>query len=601
MIKVSDLVVSFLEKKGVKHVFMLPGGGAMHLNDSVGRSKVIDYVPVLHEQAAAIAAETYSKFGKAKGVAVLTTGPAGTNAVTGVAGAWSDSIPCFFVSGQVKREDMIGNKGLRISGYQEADIIKIVKPITKYAETVLDPNKVIYHLEKAWYMMEEGRPGPVWVDVPLDVQAAVVDKRKLVHFKAPKRDGMSGVELKSVARRIIGLLASAKRPVLLAGNGIRLSGGMSEFYRMIKKLNIPILTTWGAVDFVDENHPLFFGRPNMLGGNRAANFILQNSDVLLAVGARLGVQQIGYNHKAFARESKLIMVDIDKRELDKKTLHPYIRVRCDAKMFMSALNSQLKKQRSVSPIKDWIGYCGRVKKKYPVVLPEYYREKRYVNSYVFVDILSEELSGKDVISPSSSGSSYVCTCQAFKTKMGQRFFTSRGMAAMGWDIPSSIGACLASGKRRTICVTGDGSIQMNIQELQTIIARRLPVKIFVLNNGGYLTIKNTQKAYFKGHLVGCNRQSGLVLPDLRKVASSYGFPTEIIRNNKEIRGKVRKVLRHKGPFFCEIMMSPDQLAIPRLASMRNKAGKMVSRPLEDLFPLLDREEFESNMFIKPYE
>jgi acetolactate synthase-1/2/3 large subunit len=562
----------------------------------------MQYVCVLHEQAAAIAAEAYSRYTENFGAALLTSGPGSTNAVTGVTGAWTDSIPCFFISGQVKRPDLVGEQGLRISGYQEAEIVKIVKPITKYAETVMDPEKIRYHLEKAYFLMLSQRPGPVWLDIPLDVQAANIDETKLVGFdlKELNEKIISDQQLKEQVEKTIDIIRQAKRPVLLVGNGIRLSHGMREFYKLIEKLKVPILTTWGAVDFVEEDYPLFFGRPNMLGGNRAANFIMQNSDALLTIGCRLGVQQIGYNDKAFAREAKLMMVDIDAKELEKKTLKPYIAINCDAKRFMQEMSNQLKDFNSMA-IQWWIDWCRKIKQKYPVCLPEYYKQKDYVNSYVFVDIISEELSNDDVIVPSSSATAYVCTSQGFKLKKGQRFFTSRGMASMGWDIPSAIGACLASNKRRTICITGDGSIQLNIQELQTIISHSLPIKIFVLNNQGYLTIKNTQKSYFKGHYVGCNKESGLVLPDISKIAAAYGFPTEIIRTNNEVREKVRKVLAMQGPAFCEIIMSPDQEAIPRLSSMVTKDGNIVSRPLEDLYPLLDRKEFLGNMIIKPYE
>jgi acetolactate synthase-1/2/3 large subunit len=600
MIKLSDYVISFFQEKGIEHVFLLVGGGAMHLNDSLAKNKKIKHVCALHEQAAAIAAEAYSRYSENFGVAIVTTGPGGTNTVTGVAGCWSDSIPCFFVSGQVKRSDLIGHIGLRINGFQEVEIIKVVKPITKYAETVMEPEMIRYNLEKAYHIMLDERPGPVWLDIPVDIQATMIDEKRLPGFDPSElsKPKCNVQQIRRQAKQALNILLKAKRPVILAGNGIRLSHGVDEFRKLIGKLRIPILTTWGAVDLIEDEHPQFFGRPNTLGGNRAASFIIQNSDVLLTIGARLGVQQIG-DHLSFAREAKLIMVDIDEKELLKPTLRPFLSIKSDARLFIREISNQCKERQSLH-INSWIEYCQKMKKRYPIVLPEYFKEEEFVNSYVFVDILSEELQSDDVIVPSSSATAYVCTSQAFRLKKGQRFLTSRGMASMGWDLPSAIGACFASGGKRTICVTGDGSIQLNLQEMQTIISNKLPIKIFVLNNKSYLSTKTIQKAYFS-RLVGCNAKSGLVLPDLIKIAKAYGYTTELIRVNAEVRQKIRKVLQTPGPVFCEIFMSADQPVIPKLSTNMLKNGTMVSRPLEDMYPLLDRKEFLENMIIKPYK
>lgn len=601
MIKLSDYIVSFLEKKGLKHIFMLVGGGSMHLNNSIGESKNIEYICNLNEQSVAISAEAYSKYNQNFGVAMVTSGPGSTNTITGVSSAWCDSVPVLFISGQVKKEDLIGNSGLRMSGYQEADISKIVKSITKYSLTITEPEKIKYHLEKAFYLMLNGRPGPVWLDIPFDVQSAKIDETKLIGFD-PKEMIIEEIDQKDLKEKVsqtLKLLKNAKRPVLILGNGIRLSKSMDELDSLLKKLKIPLLTTWGAIDFIEEDHPLFFGRPNILGGNRAASFIMQNSDVLLTIGARLGVQTIGYKHEAFARNSKHIMVDIDENELNKNKLNPYLKINSSAKNFIDLLNIEIKEELVCD--QEWINWCKIRKDKYPIILPEYSKEKNNVNVYAFLEILSKELSSEDIISPSSSGSAYVLTSQAFKIKKGQRFLTSRSVASMGWGLASSIGACIASGGKRTICIEGDGSIQMNLQELQTIISKNLPIKIFVLNNGGYLTIKNTQESFFKGNYVGSNKESSLFLPNLTKIAKANGFHTEEIKNNSELNEKIKKVLEMKGPVFCEIFMNPNQKVIPKLAAKIKSDGTIIPLPIEDLTPLLDREEFKKNMIIAPLE
>ncbi len=597
MLKVSDYIVRFLEECGIRHVFMLSGGGAMHLNDSFGKATKMKYVCTLHEQAASIAAEGYARVTDGVGLVNVTTGPGSTNAITGIAGAWVDSIPVIVVSGQVKQSDLL-NGGLRQNGYQELNIIDIVRPITKYSELVIEPEKIRYHLEKALYLATSGRPGPVWLDIPLDIQATQVDEKTLKGFTPEKENEELGKKaLSRQVEEVITLLLSAKRPVLLAGNGVRLAHGLPEFERLVEALRIPVLLTWGAIDFLPDDHELYFGRPNMLGGQRAASFVIQNSDFLLVIGARLGIQQIGYNHESFARGAKLAMVDISEAELDKKILHPALKIKSDAKVFMEEMLNRLNgKAHKTKKHAEWIGRCLEWNKKYPVSLPEYCEEQGHVNPYVFVDVLSGLLSENDVIVPSSSATAYITSSQAFKIKRGQRFLTSRGMAAMGWDLPSAIGACVGSG-RRTICITGDGSIQMNIQELQTIITYSLPIKIFVLSNGGYVTIRNTQKNYFGSHFVGCDKTSGVCLPDILEVAKAYGFKTERIRHNGEIREKIKKVLSWKEPTVCELVGSPDQQITPRLSSTIDANGKIVSRPLEDLHPLLSREELKKNILV----
>jgi acetolactate synthase-1/2/3 large subunit len=603
MIKVSDYVVTFLEEKKIGHIFLICGGGAMFLNDSFGRSKTIKYIPVLHEQAGAIAADAYARYSEKAGAALFTTGPGGTNSVTGVAGSWADSIPVFILSGQVKTENLIGDQGLRTNGYQEAEIVKIVQPITKYAVTVMEPKKIAYHLEKAWHLMTTGRPGPVWLDIPLDIQNAEIDPEKVIHFEPNRSEQDNSRQQELLMEKVLkaqDVLSTAKRPVLLAGNGIRLAHAMPEFYEMLEKLGIPLLLTWGAMDFVGEDQPLYFGKVNIRGASRAANFILQNADVILSVGARLGISVAGYNAKAFARAGKLIVVDVDPKELEKKLIRPYLPIEADAKDFLTVFNQIIPSAFAERELKEWMAYCRRLKAKYPITTPEDRVQQEFVNPHVFIDMLSGELTREAVIIPTSSSTAFSCTNQAFKVKAGQRIFTSRGLSAMGWDIPSAIGACLASGKKQTICITGDGSIQLNIQELQTIVTNQLPIKIFVFVNNGYSMIKNTQDSYFDGRYVGCNPESGLCLPDLGKIARAYGIHTEKINNNAQISETLKKVLAADSPVLCELNIDPNQTILPRLASAKDKDGKMVSKPIEDLFPFLERTEFNENMVIPPF-
>lgn len=600
MIKVSDYVTAFLAGLGIKHIFMLAGGGSMHLVDSIGKNKDIEYICTLHEQAAAIAAEAYARMTNNIGVAAVTSGPGGTNTITGVAGAWIESTPCIFISGQVKLEDTIGDQKIRQMGIQEVNIVEIVKSITKYAVMVRSPKMIKYHLEKAVFLAKSGRPGPVWLDIPLNIQGATIDENELISFDPfEARVKIDNNLLQQQVVATIKLLKKAKRPVILAGNGIRLAGAQREFLQLVEILKIPVLTTWNGIDLIPENHDLFMGRPNSFG-QRASNFIIQNVDLLLSIGARLGLQQTGFNYKAFAREAKKIIVDIDSAELKKKNIKPDIPVNFDARVFLKEMISQLAGYKlSVSP--EWVERCRQWNKDYPVVLPEYRNENGFVNSFVFIDTLSDELSSTDVIVPGSSGTCLTCTMQTFKVKEGQRIFANHGLASMGWGLPASIGTCLASGRRRTICINGDGGLQLNIQELQTVIFHNLPIKIFVLNTAGYLAIRITQKAYFDSHFVGSGPTSGLALPDIIKVARAYGFKTERIKNHAELRDKIRTVLNTEGPVLCEVMMSPDQTLYPKLASEAKPNGTIVSKPLEDLYPFLDRDEFRRNMIIKPLD
>ena len=593
--KLSDYVIQRVAQE-VRHVFMLAGGGCMHLVDSVGRCQDIEYICNLHEQACAIAADAYGQYTNSLGVALVTTGPGGTNTLTGVAGAWLDSTPCLFISGQVKRADLIGNRSVRQMGFQELNIVDIVKSITKYAVTITDPASIKYHMEKALYLARNGRPGPVWIDIPLDVQAADIKETTLKGFDPHEIPNcFDPNRLEWQVSNLIEFFNKAERPIILVGNGVRLAKGMDEFLDLIRILQVPVLTTWKAIDFLPEDHPLFVGRPGS-AGQRGANFAQQNSDWILVIGARLDFGQTAYNHSNFARAAKKIMVDVDPAEIRKMSMPIDVAVCVDAKdfirMFIQQGNRVIRKDRS-----RWLTKCKEWQSKYPVILRKYWDEQEYVNDYVLIEVLSNELCSEDLLIPGSSGACSERTMQAFKVKEGMRIFNSQGLGPMGFGIPASIGGCLASGKRRTICIDGDGGFQLNVQELETVKRLNLPIKFFVLNNQGYASIRATQRNYFGGHFVASTYSSGLTLPDIMKIARAYGIPAFRIEDNTRVRQKVRKVLKADGPVVCEVISSPDQATAPRVSSKQLQDGSMVSAPLEDLWPFLDREEFKSNMVI----
>jgi len=564
----------------------------MHLVDSLGKSG-LEYICCLHEQSAAIAADAYSQYTGNFGVALVTTGPGGTNAITGVVGSWIDSVPVLILSGQVKRSDMIGKSGVRQMGVQEVDIVSMVKPVTKYAVTVLEPTEIGYHLAKAVHIARTGRPGPVWVDIPLDVQGATIEERNLREFEVGGFPDGQDEKLDSLVEASIRLLNDAERPVILAGNGIRLAKAIPDFLNLVEFLRVPVLTTWKAIDFLPEEHEFFAGRPGSVG-QRGANFALQNSDLFVSIGARLDLAQVGFNYSRFAPGAKKIVVDIDPAELAKLKMNIDVLVCGDAGIFLKELAKQ--KDRITSRDRSkWLERCREWKRKYPVVLPEYYKQENYVNTYVFVDILSELMAESDILIPGSSGSCSEITMQSFKVKKGQRIFNNPGLGAMGFGLPASIGACLASGRKRTINIIGDGGLQHNIQELETVVRLRLPIKIFVLNNNGYASIRNTQRTYFRGHLVGCDPSSGLTLPDTCKIASAYGIKNTRILNHKNIKKKIKEVLEIEGPVICELMINPDLQTAPRIVSEVEQDGSIASKPLEDMWPFLDREELKRNL------
>lgn len=597
-LRVADYILDAINAHGSKVVFFLPGGGAMHLNNALLRNKDLQAISMLHEQGAAIAAEGYARTSSKFGVCMVTSGPGATNAITGLAGAWFESTPLLVISGQVKRSDLKGSSGLRQLGTQELDIVSVVHPITKYAICLTDPLKARYELEKALYLMRTGRPGPVWIDVPLDVQATEIDPNNLIEFNPEEITNNQIFEQASTIQSLISqvclLLSRAQRPVLLVGNGVHCAGAKDSLHKLINQLQIPTQTTWIGADLLEFDHALYYGRPGTVAG-RSANFTIQNADLVIAIGCRLDFSITGFNRKHFAREADIVVVDIDVAEIEKLGDMPDLKVVLDAKTFIDNLLHALE-GKSKTDYSNWIAKCSEWKEKYPVVLPEFRNQTGYANTYVFTEVLCEELVGSDMLIPGSSGASIDTFWLSAKLKKGQRAVATGGLGAMGYGLPAAIGGCIGSGGRRTISVDGDGGFMLNIQELEVARRLNLPIKFFVLNNNGYASIRASQTGYFKETL-GCDSTSGLTLPDIGKLAQAFGIPSFRISNQSDLRSSIRSVLDTQGPVICEVMVQPDQTIGPRITSKLGKDGEMVSSPLEDLFPFLERAEFRSNMLI----
>ncbi|MEK7633215.1 MAG: thiamine pyrophosphate-binding protein [Patescibacteria group bacterium] len=596
IVKISDYVIDYLVSLGIKNIFLISGGGCIHLIDSVGKNKKIKFICNHHEQASAIAAEAYSRVTEKISACLVTTGPGSTNTLTGLIGAWLDSIPMIFISGQVKRETIADYSKLRQIGDQEINIIDMVKPVTKYAVTIFKEEEISYHMEKAVYLATHGRPGPVWINIPLDIQGAKIQKSLLKHFsqKEIEKTIINQKELKKEVEFIIEKIKKAKRPLLFVGNGVRLSGAQKELLNLISLLKIPVVTGFAGFDMISSSNPYFAGRPGTIG-QRSGNFAVQNSDLLLVIGSKLNIRMIGYDFKSFARGAYKIMADIDKEEMSKPTLSIDKKILSDAKDFINEMIIQLKNYPIRLSIENWITKTKYWKKKYPTVLPQYWQEKK-VNPYCFIDTLSKYLNKNDVIAVSNATAA-ICTYQAIRFPQGLRIINNSGCAAMGYGLPAAIGASVANKKGRTICLEGDGSIQMNVQEFQTIVHNKLPLKIFVYNNKGYVSIRLTQNGLFDGRLVASSEGSGVSCPDVIKIAKAYGIHTERIVSHKGMDQIVKKVLSYKGPVVCEIVVSPNMQFMPKSASMQLKDGSFVSRPLEDMAPFLSREELKDNMYI----
>lgn len=586
--KLSDYVWKYVEELGVKHVFMFPGGGAMHLVDSLGRNEKLEYVTLLHEQACAMAAETYSRIAYNLGVALVTTGPGGTNTVTGVAAAWLESTPMLIVSGQAKTSDLKDGYGVRQRGNQEIGIVDIVSSITKYAVTVKEPNKIKYHLDKAVYEAKNGRPGPVWLDIPLDVQGADIKEEDLVGYKPNKLHEISdGSNIEDICKAV-SLLKQAKKPVIIAGQGIERRNGKELFRQLVETLRIPVLCSWIAVELLEYDHECNLGKPGMVAP-RYSNFTMQDADLIIAVGTRLDPAMIGYNPEDFAPNAKKIIVDVDRNELNKFQFPIEIKIEMDATLFIEQFLNKVREIELQPEVHDWLKQCQKWKQEYPVVLDEFREDRGAVNPYFFIDTLSEELSEDDVVIPGSSGAGIDVFWMCIKNRRNQRMLATGSLGSMGYGIPAAIGACLASGKR-TICVEGDGSLQLNIQELASIVGMHLPIKIFINGNGGYLSIMNMQRTHFGGNFVGANGTSHLYIPDIIAVAKAYGLTTFEIKNHNETEKIIKQTLDTEGPALCYVHMRDDVPIQPKVMSRVAENGSMVSGTLRDLWPFLEMEE-----------
>lgn len=599
--KAAQYVADFLVEHGVTHNFMVTGGGAMQLDDALGHKEGLHNIFNHNEQGCSIAAEAYARTtGKIASVCV-TSGPGGTNAITGVMGGWLDSIPMFIISGQVKRETTlwsVPNLKLRQLGDQEFDIIHSVSNMTKYAVMVTEPNDIAYHLEKAWYLANHGRKGPVWLDIPLDVQGAVVDPEKLRHFDplAEQAEPEVPVISEETAQEILAKIKQAKAPLIFAGTGIRLSNSDDLLLKLVEKLQIPVAVAWNSGDLVAYDNPYYAGSPSR-EGTRGSSFIVQNCDLLLTLGSRMNIRTITYNKHDFAKNAYKIIVDIDVEELKKPTITPDMPVQADVHQLLEVLLKQEYEPQECH--KPWVRWCRQMVEKYPAVLPEYHNAEKLLNPYVFVDELFKQMNSDDVLTL-GNGSACVMTFQACKIKQGQRMFTNSGCAAMGYGLPAALGAAVARQEKngRVLCVDGDGSLMMNVQELETISYNKLNVKLFVLNNNGYHSIRQTQKNLFKPPLIGLDPGTGVGFPEFDKLAEAFGFHYFELDNEKEAAATVEKALNTEGPVFCNVVVDPAQNFVPKLSSKVLPDGSIVSPSMDDMFPFLPRDEYESNRYQK---
>ena len=602
-IRLADYVAAFLVEHQVTDVFSVVGGGAMHLNDALGHCEGLHVTYNHHEQACAIAAEAYARLENRIAAVCVTTGPGGTNALTGVVGGWLDSIPMLILSGQVRYDTTaryaLKNAGavLRSVGDQEYDIVKSVTPMTKYATMIEDPSQIRYALEKAWHLARTGRPGPVWIDIPVNFQGGFIDPEELPGYDPAEDDAALPPEPdRETIALILEKIRQAKRPVFHAGYGIRLSGAYSVFRSVMEKLQIPVVTYWNAVDLIEDSHPLYCGRAGNMG-DRAGNWAIQNADLILAIGTRISIRQVGYNWKTWARAAEVIMVDVDREEMKKPTLHVEYPVWADAKAFLTAMDAMC--DQPVFTGTSWLETCRKWKTEYPVVLPRHWEENgQTANVYAFIRYLSSRLP-ENSLTAVSNGACCVVGNQAYVIQKGSRMANNSAIASMGYGLPAAIGTCIGGGRKNTICLEGDGSIMMNLQELQTILTNRLPIKIFLINNQGYQSIRITQTNLFGHHSkVGIGPESGdLSFPEFRKIAEAFGYPYFSAHSNAEMKEVVDRVLEMDGPVFTEIFTDTKQVWEPKSSTKRLEDGTLISPPLEDLAPFLPREELRKLMLI----
>jgi len=585
--KVSNYIFDYLSKKGLDTIFSVSGGAAAHLLNTVTTTD-FTYICNYHEQACAMAAEGYARIANKPAVVLVTNGPGSSNTITGVLGAYQDSIPMIIISGQVPVNQSLNSVdvNLRQLGVQECDIINMVKPITKYATQITKAEDIKYALHTAYNQATSGRQGPVWLDIPLDIQSAEIEDTDYKFEEFYDEDDNYDLN------KIISLLSEAKKPVIVTGNGIHLSQSELIFNELKDKLQIPVVSTWTSKDLMSQNDPLYVGNFGLLG-ERAANFAIQNADLLLVLGSRLSIPNVGYQSYLFSPKSIKIMVDIDENELNKPTINIDYKVKSDLYEFITNLNTELV-NKELSNRNDWVKKTQTWKYKYPVFQPEYKYNTDRINSFYFIEVLSEKLTDNNIV-VTDMGTSYTCTMQSLQMNGKNRLFTSSACCSMGFGLPGAIGAYYASPSKDIILVAGDGGLQMNLQELQTIAHHQLPIKIFILNNNGYLAISLMQDNLFKGNYIGSNKQSGVSAPDFIKIADAYGFRRFRFNNNEELENRIDDVMKSQGPVLVEIMMTENQLLVPRVQSSKDANGKIISNSLENMFPYLPEEEMKEIM------
>lgn len=623
MIKVSDYIIDYLSKLGIKDVFYVPGGGAMHMNDSLGAHPDVQAISMIFEQGAAIAAEAYARGLDGYGACLVTSGPGATNALTGLVGAYIDSIPVIFISGQVKRADLTADQGIRQFGTQEVDIISMVKSQTKYAVQIKEPEDIVYELGKAAALAVYGRPGPVWIDVPLDIQASRIDIdscKKYEDTESPfmyavgkslqgKDEKTSYAATDAEINTVIELINRAKRPLLYVGHGIRLDHSVTKARELFKKLGIPIVTSWNGVDLIEQDSPLYMGRPGGVG-HRAANIIVHKSDLVITLGTRLNLLATGYNFDSFLENATHVMVDIDEHETTKKSVHPEVKIVSSAYVFISKMLERVGDiTLSTEAKENWLNECRQLSERYPVRIPEQDAREGFVSNYSLAEEVSKQMRAVDMYQFTSSGTTIDIAMKVFAIKKGQRAFLTKGLAAMGYDVPASIGSAFANkrlhetvgnemdlvtgrivaGDSKVACITGDGSVAMNVQELEVIARYNLPIKLFISDNSGYSMIYGSQNGNFK-RLTGADESSGLTLPNMVRIAEAFGIKSISLENEDDLAETVKAVFEFDGPVVCRVKTDIQQKIVPRQTNYMREDGQMASRPLYDMSPLIDEGE-----------
>ncbi|MGJ8620591.1 MAG: thiamine pyrophosphate-binding protein [Methylophilaceae bacterium] len=595
--RVADFIADFVADIGVKHVFMLPGGGAMHLNDGLAQCARLQAVACLHEQAAAISAETYARINENIGVAMVTTGPGATNAITAVAGAWIESVPLMVISGQVKRADMLRDAPLRQKGVQEVNIVSMVESVTKFAITIEQPEDIRYIMEKAYYLAREGRAGPVWIDVPLDVQAAPIEPSTLRSYKAPSIADEQTLthHLQTQVKKVIALIKEAKRPLILAGQGIRLSGAANQFKPIVEALGVPVVTTWNAMDLLPYDHDLCVGKPGVVA-LRAPNFAVQNCDLLISIGSRLDNILTAYNPRGFARAAKKVVVDVDVNEINKLEMDITVAIEADANDFLQTLKAYLNEADLTVPT-AWQAQCLAWKQRYPVNDGKPFDTTGAISHYHFADVMSDVIPENTLVTTGSSGLALEIFYTVFRNKPGQRIFLTSGLGAMGYGLPAAVGTCFANACQPMVAVESDGSLQLNIQELATVRAFDLPICLIIMNNAGYCSIRSTQRNYFNGRYIGTGPEAGLMLPDLEKVAQTYNLPFLRINSAEKLAESLQQAMQMPRPCIIDVQLQENEGLMPKASAMPQADGSIISMPLEDMTPLLPLATLKREMII----